>query len=56
LMYQGTHQDTPSGFLGTIHNWGETFPNGSSAAFFVPGQWHGTSDGFAGRLRITRYF
>jgi len=24
--------------------------------FFVPGDWHGVSDGFAGRFRITRYF
>ncbi len=56
LMYQSTNQDRPSGFLGTVYNAGLVNPNGTSAAFFVPGQWHGTSDGFAGRLRITRYF
>jgi Porin subfamily len=56
LMYQSTNQERPSGFLGTIYNQGLVNPDGSSAAFFVPGQWHGTSDGFAGRLRITRYF
>jgi hypothetical protein len=50
LMYQSTNQATPSGFLGTIYNWGQ--PN----QFFDPGNWHGTSDGFAGRFRITRYF
>jgi Porin subfamily len=50
LMYQGTNQSTPSGFLGTIYNWGQT------NQFFVPGDWHGTSDGFAGRFRVTRYF
>jgi len=50
LMYQGTNQSAPSGFLGTVYNWGQ------SNEFFVPGDWHGTSDGFAGRLRITRYF
>ena len=50
LMYQSTNQSAPSGFLGTIYNWGQT------NQFFVPGDWHGVSDGFAGRLRITRYF
>ena len=50
LMYQSTNQSAPSGFLGTIYNWGQ------SNEFFVPGDWHGVSDGFAGRLRITRYF
>jgi len=50
LMYQSTNQSTPSGFLGTIYNWGQ------SNEFFVPGDWHGVSDGFAGRFRITRYF
>jgi hypothetical protein len=50
LMYQSTNQSTPSGFLGTIYNWGQ------SNEFFVPGDWHGVSDGFAGRVRITRYF
>lgn len=50
LMYQGTNQSAPAGFLGTIYNAGQ------SNVFFVPGDWHGASDGFAGRLRITRYF
>ena len=50
LMYQSTNQSAPSGFLGTVYNWGQ------SNEFFVPGDWHGVSDGFAGRLRITRYF
>jgi Porin subfamily len=50
LMYQSTNQSAPSGFLGTVYNWGQT------NQFFVPGDWHGVSDGFAGRLRITRYF
>ncbi|HEY1781699.1 MAG TPA: porin [Roseiarcus sp.] len=50
MMYQSTNQSAPSGFLGTIYNWGQT------NQFFVPGDWHGVSDGFAGRLRITRYF
>jgi len=50
LMYQSTNQSAPNGFLGTIYNWGQT------NQFFVPGDWHGTSDGFAGRFRITRYF
>ncbi len=46
LMYQHVQQDAPSGNIGTIL--------GSGA--FVPGQWQGTSAGFQGRLRITRYF
>ncbi|HLX99390.1 MAG TPA: hypothetical protein VKR62_11875, partial [Roseiarcus sp.] len=50
LMYQSTNQSAPSGFLGTIYNWGQT------NQFFVPGDWHGVSDGFAGRFRVTRYF
>jgi hypothetical protein len=50
LMYQSTNQSTPYGFAGTIYNWGQT------NVFFVPGNWHGVSDGFAGRFRITRYF
>ena len=45
-----SRQDPPNGFLGTIYNWGQ------SNAFFVPGDWHGVSDGFAGRFRVTRYF
>jgi hypothetical protein len=56
LMYQGTNQERPSGFLGTIYNYGEVNPNGTSAAYFAPGAWQGSSDGFAGRIRITRYF
>src|ERR1700734_2099382 len=51
LMYQSTVQAAPSGFLGTVYNLG-----GASGAFFQPGGWKGVSDGFAGRLRITRYF
>ncbi len=51
LMYQGTAQDRPSGFLGTVYNLGD-----AGGAVFAPGDWHGDSDGFAGRLRITRYF
>ena len=50
LMYQSTNQSTPNGFLGTIYN------SGTASEFFVPGDWHGVSDGFAGRFRITRYF
>ncbi len=50
LMYQSTNQSAPAGFLGTVYNAGQT------NEFFVPGDWHGVSDGFAGRLRITRYF
>ena len=46
LMYQSTNQNRPSGFIGTVYN------NGA----FVPGAWQGTSDGFAGRFRVTRYF
>lgn len=51
LMYQGTSQERPSGFLGTVYNLGDV-----GGAVFVPGDWHGDSDGFAGRFRITRYF
>jgi hypothetical protein len=50
LMYQSTNQERPSGFLGTVYNWGQ------ANEFFVPGDWKGNSNGFAGRLRITRYF
>jgi hypothetical protein len=50
LMYQSTNQSTPSGFLGTVYNAGQ------SNAFFVPGAWEGNSSGFAGRFRVTRYF
>ncbi len=51
LMYQSTSQAAPSGFIGTIYNQG-----GVGGAFFQPGGWKGISDGFAGRLRVTRYF
>jgi hypothetical protein len=51
MMYQGTVQDRPSGFLGTVYNLG-----GVGGAVFVPGDWHGDSNGVAGRLRVTRYF
>jgi hypothetical protein len=50
LMYEGTTQTAPSGFLGTVYN------SGQSNEFFVPGAWKGNGDGLAGRLRITRYF
>jgi hypothetical protein len=50
LMYQDTIQAAPSGFVGTIENFGQFNES------FVPGGWKGISDGFAGRLRITRYF
>jgi Porin subfamily len=51
LMYQSTNQQRPSGFIGTVYNTG-----GIGGSILVPGDWHGVSDGFAGRLRITRYF
>jgi len=44
------NQARPSGFLGTVYNSGQT------DEFFVPGDWKGNSNGFAGRFRITRYF
>ncbi len=50
LMYQSTNQSAPSGFAGTVYNWGQT------NEFFVPGDWKGVSSGFAGRFRVTRYF
>jgi Porin subfamily len=50
LMYQSTIQSAPSGFLGTIQNFGQ------KNEFFQPGGWEGVSAGFEGRLRITRYF
>jgi Porin subfamily len=50
LMYQSTNQSTPSGFAGTVYNYGQ------ANEFFVPGDWHGNSSGFAGRFRVTRYF
>jgi hypothetical protein len=46
LMYQHTQQNAPSANIGTVLN------NGA----FIPGLWEGTSAGFQGRLRITRYF
>ena len=36
LMYQGTNQDKPSGFLGTVYNTG-----GIGGPVFVPLDWHG---------------
>jgi Porin subfamily len=57
LMYQSTTQDKPSGFLGTVYNYnGLAVGAPGSTAVFVPGAWEGNSSGFAGRLRITRYF
>jgi Porin subfamily len=50
LMYQSTNQQTPSGVVGTIYNWGQ------ANQFLAPGAWEGNSSGFAGRFRITRYF
>jgi hypothetical protein len=50
LMYQSTIQAAPTGFLGTIENFG------AKNETFVPGGWQGVSAGFSGRLRITRYF
>jgi hypothetical protein len=50
LMYMDLNQQRPSGFVGTIYNWG------SANQYFVPGDWKGNSNGFAGRFRITRYF
>ena len=50
LMYQAVNQETPNGVLGTVYNLG------AANQVFVPGAWQGNSSGFAGRLRITRYF
>jgi hypothetical protein len=47
LMYQAVNQSKPSGFIGTFN---------SNTGVFYPGAWQGNSSGFAGRLRITRYF
>jgi hypothetical protein len=52
LMYQNVNQSQPSGFLGTIYNYNPAAGTGN----FVPGAWKGNSDGFEGKLRITRYF
>jgi hypothetical protein len=46
LMYQDTNQQRPNGFVGTINSNG----------VFLPGDWKGNSNGFAGRFRVTRYF
>ncbi|HEY3622588.1 MAG TPA: porin [Roseiarcus sp.] len=46
LMYQAVTQEKPSATVGTVFN------NGA----FIPGAWNGNSNGFQGRLRITRYF
>ena len=46
LMYQHTTQNQPSALIGTVLNTGA----------FIPGQWEGTSAGFQGRFRVTRYF
>ena len=46
LMYQHVTQNAPSANIGTVLNTG----------VFLPGAWEGTSAGFQGRLRITRYF
>jgi hypothetical protein len=50
LMYQGTNQDKPNGTIGTVYNFG------TPSQYFTPGSWQGDNGGFAGRLRITRYF
>ena len=46
-MYQETNQQKPTSFVGTYD---------INSEVFAPGDWHGNSSGFAGRLRITRYF
>ena len=51
LMYQSTNQRSRAASSGPC-----TTPAASAAPFLVPGDWHGVSDGFAGRFRITRYF
>jgi Porin subfamily len=55
LMYQSTNQTQPSGFIGTWYP-GAYNPATGVSGVLVPGEWKGTSSGFAGRLRITRYF
>ena len=42
LMYQSTNPGAPSGFLGTVYNWGQ------ANQFFVPGDWHGQQQRFRG--------
>ena len=57
LMYQGTHQDTPDGAIGTIYGLGNVGPAlGATTGVFVPGAWQNNSSGFAARFRVTRYF
>ncbi len=51
LMYQAVNQEKPNGFYGTLYQG-----SGFNPSYFVPGAWEGNSSGFAGRLRITRYF
>jgi len=51
LMYQSTNQEKPSGFVGTVSNIG-----GVGGPVFNAGAWEGNSSGFAGRVKITRYF
>ena len=51
LMYQGTTQTAPSGFSALF-----TTPAVWAARSSRPETGRGNSDGFAGRLRITRYF
>ena len=48
----------PAGFPTGIFNTatGTVIPGTTTNGIFVPGAWHGNSDGFAGRFRITRYF
>ncbi|HXZ15186.1 MAG TPA: porin, partial [Roseiarcus sp.] len=55
LMYADTNQSRPNGFLGT---YDPSIFNVTTHAYgvFFPGAWEGNSSGFAGRLRITRYF
>jgi hypothetical protein len=58
LMYQAVNQETPNGVVGTIYDLGSPLAPklGATTGYFVPGAWEGNSNGFAGRLRITRYF
>jgi hypothetical protein len=46
LMYQAVSQQRPNALVGTVFNTGA----------FVPGAWQGDSNGFQGRVRVTRYF
>ena len=58
LMYQAVNQEKPNGVIGTIYDLGAVGAPalGATTGYFVPGAWNGNSNGFAGRLRITRYF